>query len=386
MIIKNNIRKYLPQIAIMIVVIAIFVTNISLKKYNEKRGIIYYDVLEYYTYLPATFINKDLKLEKCKDMSDKFWPLRAPNGGNVAKMFMGMSVMYSPFFFIAHAITPFTHYHPDGFSMPYQFMIQFSCLFYLMIGLFLLQKTLREYFSPEITALTIIIMTLGTNLFYYASVEAAMSHAYSFSLFCIFIRQVMKWHNKPTFLTTAGIGLLYGLITLIRPTNGIVILIFLFWKIKKSDDLINQYFFFYKNIYKIALIILFTFLIWVPQFCYWKYVTNQWIYYPYSNNEHFFFSDPQIIRSFFSFRKGWLLYTPLMGLSILGLPFLHKQMRALFWPIFIFFIVNVYIITSWWVWWYGGSFSQRPLIDSYSVLSFPIAAILSWIYFTSPQP
>jgi len=35
---------------------------------------------------------------------------------------------------------------------------------------------------------------------------------------------------------------------------------------------------------------------------------------------------------------------------------------------------------SWWAWWYGGSFGLRAFIDSYSLLIFPLAALLSYFY------
>ena len=31
---------------------------------------------------------------------------------------------------------------------------------------------------------------------------------------------------------------------------------------------------------------------------------------------------------------------------------------------------------SWWCWWYGGSYGSRPMIDSYGLMAFPLAALL----------
>ena len=45
----------------------------------------------------------------------------------------------------------------------------------------------------------------------------------------------------------------------------------------------------------------------------------------------------------------------------------------------IYFVIVIYVIFSYWNWWYGGSFGQRPLIDSYSLLALPFAVFISEI-------
>ena len=37
----------------------------------------------------------------------------------------------------------------------------------------------------------------------------------------------------------------------------------------------------------------------------------------------------------------------------------------------------VYVLSSWWSWWFGGGFGIRSYIDMYGVLAIPIAATLS---------
>jgi hypothetical protein len=48
-------------------------------------------------------------------------------------------------------------------------------------------------------------------------------------------------------------------------------------------------------------------------------------------------------------------------------------------PIILFLILNLYIVFSWWCWWYGGSFGQRSLIESYALLALPFAAFIKFI-------
>mgnify|MGYP003593392854 CR=1 FL=1 len=50
----------------------------------------------------------------------------------------------------------------------------------------------------------------------------------------------------------------------------------------------------------------------------------------------------------------------------------------MFWPVFVFLLANVYVVSSWWCWWYGGSYGQRAFIESYAVLALPLAALIQW--------
>jgi len=64
-----------------------------------------------------------------------------------------------------------------------------------------------------------------------------------------------------------------------------------------------------------------------------------------------------------------------MIFSIIGMVHLFKYHRKVFIGIFTFSILNLWIISSWWCWWYGGSYSQRVFIDSLPVMAFPLAAL-----------
>jgi len=46
----------------------------------------------------------------------------------------------------------------------------------------------------------------------------------------------------------------------------------------------------------------------------------------------------------------------------------------------VYFILNTYIVISWDVWWYGGSYSCRALVQSYAVLFLSLAAFLSYFF------
>src|SRR5690606_12215379 len=117
----------------------------------------------------------------------------------------------------------------------------------------------------------------------------------------------------------------------------------------------------------------------IPQLFFWKIYGGDWLVFTYGSDEKFFFNNPKIFDFLFSYRKGWFVYTPLMIFSIVGLFFLKKKVKemSLITPIFITFII--YILSSWWCWWYGGSFGMRAMIQYYAFLAFPLAAFINLI-------
>lgn len=68
-----------------------------------------------------------------------------------------------------------------------------------------------------------------------------------------------------------------------------------------------------------------------------------------------------------------------MSFALVGIFFLRKRLRVFFLPVSLFVVLNIYILFSWWCWWYGGGFGMRAMIDSYALLAIPLAAFVNYI-------
>ncbi|MCK9451511.1 MAG: hypothetical protein M0Q90_07450 [Bacteroidales bacterium] len=364
------------HMAIFVFAVVIITTIFNNNRWKTDRGLVIHDVTSYYSYLPAVIIHGDLKFRFLDDDPD-FFKVRianskTPEGGHYQKMTMGLAFLYLPFFLLGHLYAWISGVEMNGYSLPYMFFLQFAALFYVLAALFVLRKILLKLVSDKLAALVILVIGLGTNLFFYTTLEAAMSHAFNFSLFIFFITLTIRWHEKPKLKNSILIGLAIGLITLIRPTNALLVLFFLLYDYQNFKHQISKLF----GQWKLLLIItLFGFLVVVPQLLFWKINTGHWIFYSYGK-EGFFFDKPQIWCGLFSYRKGWLIYTPVMVFALAGIFMLRKQFKAFWLPILVFVVVNLYVIFSWWDWSYGGSFSARPMIDSYGLMAIPLAAFL----------
>lgn len=376
---KNN--KYTLLVLLIIVLVYIW-TVFNISKWR-KNLVINNDAVSYYSYLPAAFIYNDLSFSFVDslpaDFEGRIWVQTTPTGNRVQKMTMGLSVLYAPFFFIAHSIAQITDLNANGYSEIYSKFLCFAGLFYGLLGLFILSKILLQFFNDKIAALVILILAFGTNYFYYVTNEGEMSHSFSFFLFSLFFYFSLQWNNNQSIKNTIALGLTGGLIILVRPTNGVAFLVPILFGIYNLNTLKSAYNLFIKNWFKLLIIGLIVFLIFLPQLLYWKFATGKFLFYSYGN-EGFFFSKPQIINGLFSFRKGWLIYTPIMVFALIGMPMLFLKIKESFYAITIFFVVNMYIIFSWWSWWYGGGFGARPLIESYVFLSIPLAVFIDFMF------
>jgi hypothetical protein len=364
---------------ILLLGVAATMTNLNNHLYKRNHGVVVHDVIGYYGYLPTVFIYKDLSLgfisSDPKSFVGKIHVHSSPSGGGYFKMTMGLAFLYLPFFLIGHFSAWISGAEMSGFSQPYMFWLQFSSLFYLLIGLLTLRSVLLRYFKDGLVSFVLLAVVAGTNLFYYVTLEAAMSHAYNFFLFCLFIWLTIRWYEQPSAGNSIAVGLVFGLIALIRPTNGLIVIFFLLFNVYKRGHLARRIKLFIEIWPQILLIALFAFVVVFPQLLFWKMNTGSWIFYTYGN-EGFFFDKPQIIRGLFSYRKGWLLYTPIMIFGLAGIYFLRKRLPAFFLPILLFMLLNIYVIYSWWDFSYGGSFGSRPMIDSYGLMAISMAAML----------
>jgi hypothetical protein len=160
------------NLAITVVVVACSITLWNLKRWGP-TDVIVEDVVSYYSYLPATFIYDDVTLqapnEKYQEYDHTFWLIDLGDGKQLIKTSMGMSIMYAPFFAIAHITALFGDAEPSGFSTPYRVALTLSSIFYLFLGLLYLKKILKQFFSEVTTAITL-LFAVNSYIFHFEMV------------------------------------------------------------------------------------------------------------------------------------------------------------------------------------------------------------------------
>lgn len=384
----------MPRRWSLLAVWALCALLLALRATQTARHALTWDVFGYYLYLPAAIIHDDPALRDFAwldavmaeyDPSATLYQLvDGPDGARVIKYSSGMALAYAPWFFIAHALAQPLGYPADGFSLPYQVAVTYGMLLWVLLGLFLFRRVLLRFFSDGWTAVLLTLVVLGTNWLHLAALDGTLlTHPFLFTLYAALLLATLHWHERPSSEAAVAIGATAGWITLVRPSEGVCVLIPLLWP--GAGGLAAKGRLALREWRQLGLLILAFVVMASPQLLYWKSVTGQWLFYSYVNpGEGFDFAAPHTWDYLFSFRKGWFVYTPLALLMVGGLLVLWRRRRDLFWPIAAFLLVDLYVVSSWTCWWYaGGSFSARSMMPAYAVLALPFGFLLKEAWTTA---
>jgi hypothetical protein len=199
-----------------------------------------------------------------------------------------------------------------------------------------------------------------------------MSHVYSFFTISSFLFVVRRYFVSLSAKNLWASALFLGLSILIRPVNILVVAAVPFLADNYttlhqavSKTRIRQYIL-------LAVILLVTLL---PQFLINHIQTGHLWVWGYQG-EGFVWARPHIKNFLFSFRKGWFIYTPFMVLLLPAMFCLFQRSKYSFFTFSGFFILVIYVFSSWWNWFYGDSFGMRPMVDFYALFFLVIALMI----------
>lgn len=371
--------RYLYIICVLCFIgIALFLTfnKHSKSGYFNYHSEIWADKAGYYVYLPATFkynFNASNFPDSIDSRTGNGFLLDKKNSKVITKYTYGVALLQLPFYGMADLLAKPMNYKQDGFSPIYHWSINIAAVFYLVLGLFFLLKFLKSRFDDKASLLTLASIFLATNLFYYSIRDTGMSHIYSFSLFCLFLYliQITDYLAKSSIWKNLLLGLLVGLIVIIRPTNILFLTAFLFLDVRNNADIFNRI----KRLFSFRTagpILLGSITIVLPQLIYWKYASGSIINYSY-NEEGFNWLNPKFLSVWFSTDNGLFLYSPFYLLIIVFLILMVKNRKTNGIYLLILFITISYVFSSWWSWNFGCSFGARSYVEYLAIFSIPIA-------------
>lgn len=378
-------KKFLNSKYIAILIAGfIIVSSFNFHVTHSSLNVISWDVYGYYLYLPAILKYGDTSqyqfvYEHLQNypISEQIYQVMDWNGVKAPIYTIGMAILYLPFYLVADLMA---HLIPgikaDGLSAPYQWGIIVAGWVYTVTGLIYGRKLLQSVkVADHIISIVLLIFFLGTNYFHYAAFENGMPHAFLFSLYVVLLYCIVRWHkDKKHKHLLLGAGIL-ALLCLARPSEGIAIILVLGYGIYNGLSFLIKLNLIIKQFRQVLLFILTGISIVAIQIIYWKWNIGEWIFNGYQEH-HFDWTQPHILEGLFSYRKGWLLYSPLMILGLAGIPVVYFRDKRWFYPVLIFTILNIYIVLSWHIWWYASSFGMRALIQGSAILVVPTAFLL----------
>lgn len=347
---------------------------------DSVKNIIYSDGRGYYAYLPALFIYDDGSFEKSYQAEKMYhvgenlqlYLYKNEEGKRYNKYFPGVAILQLPFFALATFTSWVINEPITGYSNIFYFYFLLGSIFYSITGVLLFKRCLALLVPNYIAQLNwmIPLLFISTPLLYYFINTPSYTHHYSFFLFGLFTYSVLELKQKMTSKNVLLIGLTLGLIILVRPTNGIVVLMvpFILGDVNSFKDAVRLLF---SSMQLLLTLFVSFFIFFSIIFFIWRWETGSWIVWSY-NGEGFNFLHPQFFSCLFSFRIGLFVHTPVLLLSILGIYFFLKRnsFQAFFWSLF--FILICWIFSSWWCWDFLSNYGNRPYTEHLFFIMIPI--------------
>ena len=341
------------------------------------------DGFSYYVYLPAWFIFHDPSLAAvAQDCCGGHFPEwtninRWPGTRRWVNAHpVGVAIMQAPLFIVAHALTRWTNLSPSGFSLYYQHAVGISGLLAVVAGLWILRGLLLRHYSDAITAATLATLLFATNLYHYATLDSAWSHAYSFLLLAAFLCLTELWHERPTSRRSVWLGVVAGLIMLVRHPNALYLLFLPLYGVRNVTTYRASLLKLAMHWRMLAVAAGVAAILLVPQLMLYYAATGRPFVSSYSVVGGFHFDSPQLWGVLFSVQKGLFFWSPILLLAVVGLAMTRNAARNFVVASVLVLAANVYLIASWFDWQFGASYGHRGFVDAFPFLAIGLAAFL----------
>lgn len=285
---------------------------------------------------------------------------------------IGSAIFLAPFFLIAHVVAlllqkagmPVT---ADGYSAIYQIAAGLGSLLYTFAGIVLVYYLGKKLFDPAIAMIGAAVIWLATPLIYYSTMEPLMVH--TISMFCVTLF-IFIWYmtrDNRQFYQWVILGLVGGLLSIVRYQDATFLLIpvvdTVISKFRKSGLYPKSWIY-----YGFAFLGFFTAALLgaSPQLYENKVFYGSAFANGYGHNGEGFiyWSSPKILYSLFSTHDGLLLWSPIIVFSLIGLFWLSRKRPLVGLLLSGFFLLQLYLVSSWWAPDQGHTFGNRMLLNS----------------------
>ncbi len=286
--------------------------------------------------------------------------------------------MILPFFAAGHLIAQLSGTNADGYSPMETGAAGFAGVVYLVLGLWVLGRTLRRYFSPLVAAAVLLSITFGTDLYHYGTFDSIFSHAFSFFLVAGLIELLHRWSERPdSWRLVVAIGVVAGLICEVRPADALLLLLVPLFGVASWRDVRYRLAFLWAQRTRLAAMVGAAVVTFVPQSLIWHEATGHWITNSYPRQAGTFdFGSPQLIRTLVSlYPHGVIPWAPIVVLALIGLVPMRRMVRPLFVSTLVLLPLFAYVVASWTYWYGGGGYGDRFFIDVFPLLAFALGSL-----------
>lgn len=373
---------------------AVFVASLLLLQSFQISG----DGLSYYAYLRSLVFDHDLDFtNEFTDYNPAHHATPDPNlkteVGKVGNPYaVGPAILWSPFVLIVHLAAEITGQEVTGYEQGYAAAIAFGTSVYALLGLVALHTLLRRFFEVGPTLGAIVAVFWGTAAINYLYFEPAYGHIISAAWVMIFVATYQRYRDTRTRRILIYSGIAAGLMILTRWQSALFLLFPLFDTLDQlyhhrregsvtpplqNTDLYRTPI--YENpphiITPLLWIGLLSAIIFLPQLIVWHHLYGEWFTVPMGSS--FIQWQPDIWWEILvSPRNGLFTWTPLVLVSLFGLPLFYRHDRLLTVSLVGVFVAQWLLNASIVDWWGGAAFGGRRFIECSVIFALGLAALV----------
>ena len=324
----------------------------------------------YYAYLPSILIHNQFAIANptqfAPDQPILDYPtfIYHPEANSYLNKYPpGTAILLLPSFIVAVLLSFLLQLPIDGYNPVFQHTIGITTSLFATSGIYFMYQIANRVTNTTTAKLSIIAIIAGTSFTTYTVYAPTFSHIYSLALTSAFIYLTLSPNSRSSRKQLSILGILWGLLTLTRNTNILIILFWIIYQLfqqgKYQPSLSNL-----KLIIKpLAIISIIAIPIITIQPTY-QYLSVEAIPILSYSQEGFNWMDPAWYGVLFSPRRGLFFWAPILYLCLISLTQILKPPRWAI-PSAIYIAIQTYIIASWHQWWFGDSYGHRAFIDLY---------------------
>jgi len=255
----------------------------------------------------------------------------------------------------------------DGFADPYLHAVALGGMILGWLGLLVLDRLLRRWFSPVIAFAASLGAVMGSFLFWYIGYQPIYTHAPSFLLAALFIE---RWAGASKGTRDfAVLGLLLGAAACVRWQN--IILGFLpLWSL--AGVALNA-----RAVVRKAGAFGGAFLFAItPQLLAWKTIFGRFYFGVPLGEDYMRWSEPFLEELLFSSRHGLISWSPILLFAAIGLLFFVRREPRVGIPLVLLLAGLTYVNSSVADWWAGGSFGARRFDSAIPIFALGLATAI----------
>lgn len=270
-------------------------------------------------------------------------------GGKAANHFFpGTAVLLLPFYWLADVVTRVlisfgASMARNGYSDIYQLVTGIGSIFYVVAGVFFLEKLVVFYFKSTITAkASVVTILLASPLLYYGSYDVINSHPISFFLSSIFFYVLLTKNN----FSVALLAVIAGTAVMTRVQDIFLVAIFI---IQTLVEVVKKQNFFVTVVKKLLLFFVVFLVTLLPLYLYWSETFGSFAQHTYIQafiKERAGNINTNWLGSFFDIHNGLFIKTPLLLVLFGWYCFSSwKEKKFLYWQLALFFLFQCVIIS-----------------------------------------